>query len=318
MTALAQRAKLERDLYPPIAKLLKANGLAVWEQATIRAGDDGAKTADQVAWRWDDREIDAVAVEVKAGKPDVGLAQAVAYAVGFPRVYVAAEEALSEAGYVPKVLSRLGLRYIRATRPRARVELEPRKSAFLSRAARDENVGRIRLKHLWTNKVVEEPALFGKDRRCHIWGVTGTPRIWQIAVLLYPGSTHAYLSLVAESKGLAMKVATRVGTAELGAAIRSLGMRDAVLHMRRREYRFQPYYEHQRTWQLDDGDATLDELLGAARMLAGPMVGPWFEIRTNLWSHSARLTETRARHELRSALQRLRPVRDELNRILRR
>ena len=205
-------------------------GFKVWEEATIRAGDEGTRTADHVAWRWKGNEILACAVEVKAGAADVGLAQAVGYGVGFGRVYVAAEDRLAETGYLAKVFNRLGLGYIWASTTKARIELEATPNGFISSAVREENVGRIRLKHLWNEGVVGEPTKFGRDRRGPIWGVTGTTREWQICVLLYPNSTHAYLSLVAESRGLGERVASRVVPEELSLLIEELGVSDVEFH----------------------------------------------------------------------------------------
>jgi hypothetical protein len=44
--------KREKELYPLVTRLLEEQGLHVWEEATIRAGDEGTRTADHVAWRW--------------------------------------------------------------------------------------------------------------------------------------------------------------------------------------------------------------------------------------------------------------------------
>jgi hypothetical protein len=88
VTIVVGRKKREAELYPAITALFQRKGFKVWEEATIRAGEMGTRTADHVAWRWKGDEILACAVEVKAGAADVGLAQAVAYAVGFDRIYV--------------------------------------------------------------------------------------------------------------------------------------------------------------------------------------------------------------------------------------
>jgi hypothetical protein len=316
VTVVVGRKKPEADLCPAITTLFQNKGFNVWEEATIRAGDEGTRTADHVAWRWKRDEILACAVEVKAGKADVGLAQAVAYGVGFDRIYVAAEDHLAATGYLAKVFDRLGIGYVWASPTNAKIELEATPNDFISIAVRDENIGRIRLKHLWNEGVVGEPTKFGKDRRGPIWGVTGSPREWQICVLLYPHSTHAYLSLVAESRGLGERVASRVAPEELSLLIEELGISDIELHLRRREYKFQPRYQDEGTWQPSRGVSALADLLASAQALVGHSVGPWFEIRTNLWSHAERLTESEARKELRAAVQRLRPVRDTLNRVV--
>jgi hypothetical protein len=165
--------KREKELYPLVTRLLEEQGLHVWEEATIRAGDEGTRTADHVAWRWNGADIEACAVEVKVGWADIAFAQAVAYEVGFPRVYVAADEALAETGYLGRVFDRVGLGYIRVGPDDATIELEPKDSLFLSPSVRDENLARIRLKHLFTDELVGEPTRFSKDRRGDIWGVTG-------------------------------------------------------------------------------------------------------------------------------------------------
>jgi hypothetical protein len=213
-----------------------------------------------------------------------------------------------ETGYLAKVFDRLGLGYIWTSTTKAKVELEATANDFISSAVRDENVGRIRLKHLWNERVVGEPTEFGRDRRGPIWGVTGTTREWQICVLLYPNSTHAYLSLVAESRGLGERVAARVAPQELSLLIEELGISDVELHLRRREYKFQPRYQDEGTWQPTHGVSVLADLLVSARALVGHSVGPWFEIRTNRWSHAERLTESEARKEIRIAVQRMRPL----------
>ncbi len=115
--------KREKELYPLVTRLLAEQGLRVWEEATIRAGDEGTRTADHVAWRWNGAEIEARAVEVKVGSADIAFAQAVAYEVGFPRVYVAADEALAETGYLGRVFDRVGLGYIRVGGNDATIEL---------------------------------------------------------------------------------------------------------------------------------------------------------------------------------------------------
>jgi hypothetical protein len=190
--------KREKDLYPLVTRLLKKSGLDVWEEATIRAGDEGTKTADHVAWRWVGPGIEACAVEVKVRWADVAFAQAVAYEVGFPRVYVAAEEALAEAGYLGRVFDHLGLGYIRVSPNEARIELEAKDSLFISPPVRDENLARIRLKHLFTNELIGESTRFSKDRRGDIWGVTGTTREWQVCAQVVAKSTCTWLSLLAE------------------------------------------------------------------------------------------------------------------------
>jgi hypothetical protein len=131
---------------------LEREGLHVWEEATIRAGDEGTRTADHVAWRWHGAEIDPCAVEVKVGWADVAFAQAVAYQVGFSRVYVAADERLAETGYLGRVFAHFGLGYIHVGASDATIELEAKDSPLIVPAVRDENLARIRLKHLFTDE----------------------------------------------------------------------------------------------------------------------------------------------------------------------
>src|SRR4051794_29924323 len=115
MTSRAPQAKLGGEMYPAVTGLLEQQGVRVWKEATIRAGEEGTLTADHVAWKWEGANIDALAVEVKPGRADVGLAQAAAYSAGFDRVYVAAEDSLSSTGYLAEVFGRLGLGYIRVS-----------------------------------------------------------------------------------------------------------------------------------------------------------------------------------------------------------
>jgi hypothetical protein len=43
VSTLAAQAKLEKEFYPPITRLFGAQGLYVWEEATLRAGAEGAR-----------------------------------------------------------------------------------------------------------------------------------------------------------------------------------------------------------------------------------------------------------------------------------
>jgi hypothetical protein len=317
MTSVGERAKLEKELYSPVSELFTARGWHVWEQATIRAGDVGTMTADHVAWKWDGDEIEGIAVEVKPGPADVGLAQAVAYGVGFDHVYVAAEEPLSQTGYVRRVFERLGLGYIHVTPSTARIELEPETSSYRADSVRDENVGRIKLKHLFTEEVVGEPVTFGRDKRGDIWAVTGNTSAWQICGQVVSQSSCAWLSLLAESKWLGDRIAFRVQPADLAAAIDEFEESAPTLFLRRREHKgYQPKYsEPLEVWQPGDGVARLGELLEAARGLSAPKVGPHFEVRIEHWPHGARLTEIDAVGELRATIGNLRAVRDRLNEL---
>ena len=306
------RTSLERDLFPPIQRLLKRAGWRVWGEATLRAGER-TRTVDLLGWRWDGDLIDAIAVEVELGDGDRGIPQGVAYGVGFDRVMVAAEKTLPD--HVQSVFEKLGLGYIVASSSRAAVVLEPGRNSLVDRQARDENRARVRLRHLWNDRVVGETTRFGKDQRGPLWGTIGPMSEWRIAALLHPHGTHTHLSLVAESTPLGKQVSTSAKPKRFMEVIAPLD--GAEIHLRRREYKFQPRYKDVATWSPGDDTAAMRKLLAAARRIKGTSLGPWFEIRTNLWSHSARLTEPQAAQELRAAVDRLRPVRDELNRMVR-
>lgn len=303
----------EKDLYPTVTRLLKQQGLHVWEEATMRAGDEGTRTADHVAWRWDSSKIESFAIEVKVGWADIAFAQAVAYQVGFPRVYVAANEALAETGYLSRVFDHLGLGYIRVSTNDARIELDAKESLFVSPAVHDENLARIRLKHLFTERLIGEPIRFSKDRRGDIWGVTGTTKQWQICVQVVTGSTCTWLSLLAEGKGIGVRVAA-LDPERLAEAIKPLPNPRIVL--RRREHKgYRPVHEDLAAWRPSDGSRGLEHLLRDARALAGkPNVGPQFQIVTDYWPHGLHMTEEDARLQLGESVTRLRKIRDDLNR----
>ena len=135
----------EKHLYRCIQELLERR-FAVWAEATVRAGDTGTRTADHVAWKWDGDRIEAFAVEVKKGTADKAIAQAVAYQVGFPQVYIAAETLIGEMGYLAKVIARLGLGYIHVQGQGASAEIEQEAgpSLFLSSGPHYENVAHPR------------------------------------------------------------------------------------------------------------------------------------------------------------------------------
>jgi hypothetical protein len=307
-------SKLEKDLYPPITRLLEHLGMGVWEEATIRAGDTGTKTADHVAWRWEGKSLDTWAVEVKAGRLDVGLAQAVSYAVGFDRVLVAAEESLSEASYMAKVLDRLGLGYIRVDRDSgtAALEREPRQSEFISDRVRAENDARVRLRYLFTDEVLGEPTRFGADRRGDNWGVTGTTAEWQLCGEVITGSSATRLSLLAESKRVGDRAAL-LDPAELAGWVGELGDAAVVLRERRHNGLQGTYSGELRRWKYSDGQSDLAELLAFARSLSAPRVGPHFQILTEIWPHGVELTEEEAHREFTAVLERFRSIQGRLN-----
>lgn len=307
--------KSERELYPLVTELLERLDMHVWEEPTIRAGDKGTKTADHVAWRWKGTDLETLAVEVKAGELSVGLAQAVAYAVGFDKVFVAAEEPLAQAGYMAKVLDRLGLGYIRADRESgtATLEREAKQSAFIEEHVRAENDARIRLKHLFNQDVFGEPVRFGADRRGENWGVTGTTSEWQLCGQVIPGENATQFSLLAESKSVGDRAAMLLNARELADWTSSLG--DVVLVLKERRHNgFQGFYSGVlRSWTPADSEADLEELLVFARSLSAAKVGPHFQVRADLWRHDVALTEDDARRDIRAAIDRFKPVQEKLN-----
>ena len=308
-------SKLEKDLYPPVTALLEDLGMRVWEEATIRAGDEGTRTADHVAWRWEGEDLETWAVEVKPGELNVGLAQAVAYAVGFDKVLVAAEESLSEAGYMARVLDRLGLGYIRVDREHgtATLEREPTPSVFVSAPVKSENDARIRLKHLFTEDVLGEPVRFGADRRGENWGVTGTTSEWQLCGQVVEGTGATWLSLLAESKSVGDAAAMRVDARELAGWMASLGDARIVLQERRHNGFQGAYSGELARWTTSSPVSDLGDLMSRARSLSAPRVGPHFQITTDLWSHGLDLTEEQARHEFLATVDRFREVQRQLN-----
>jgi hypothetical protein len=308
-------SKLEKHLYPPVTELLESLGICVWEEATICAGDEGTRTADHVGWRWKGDDLETWAVEVKAGAVDVGLAQAVAYSVGFDKVVVAAEEPLAEAGYMAKVLDRLGLGYIRVDREgaTAALEREPRQSEFIADPVRAENDARVRLKDLFTEDFLGEPIRFGADRRGDNWGVTGTTSEWQLCGQVIEGAGSTWFSLLAESKSVGDAAANWLTASELAAWTASLGNAKIVLQERRHNG-FKGFYSGElASWSASDSVQELHELLSRARSLSAPKVGPHFQIKTDLWPHSVALTEKSARHEFLETVDRFRVVQRHLN-----
>ena len=229
MTALATKAKLEKELYPPITALLKDEGYRVWEEATIGAGEEGTRTADHVAWRWTGDQIDALAVEVKPGRADVGLAQAAAYSAGFDRVFVAAEESFASTGYLAAVFARLGFGYIRVNPGEASIERDAEQTPFIVASTRAENVARIRLRHLFVEPIVGETVLLDKDRRGDNWAVTGTTAEWQICGQVSTGSQATCLSLLAESKPVGDAAAAKLDAATLANGVASIGASTEVV-----------------------------------------------------------------------------------------
>jgi hypothetical protein len=308
-------SKLEKDLYPPVTELLESLGMNVWEEATIRAGDEGTRTADHVAWHWEGDDLETWAVEVKPGELSVGLVQAVAYAVGFDRVLVAAEEPLAEAGYIARVLDQLGLGYIRVDREKASatLEREPTPSQLISEHVRAENDARVRLRHLFTGETFGEPVRFGADRRGENWGVTGTTSEWQLCGQVVPNEGATWFSLLAESKWVGDLAATKLDTRELAGWIASLGDATIILQERRHNGFQGSYSGELRRWSPNDPEDALDELLAVARSLSGPRVGPHFRIHADLWPHDIVLTEERARRDVEAAIDRFRPVQQMLN-----
>jgi hypothetical protein len=314
VTSLATRAKLEKELYPSITGLLEAEGLHVWEEATIRAGEEGTRTADHVAWRWDGDQIEALAVEVKPGRADVALAQAAAYSAGFDQVFVAAEESLPSTGYLGAVFERLGLGYICVSPAHAAIEREAEQSPFIVDPVRAENLARIRLKHVFVESVLGEPVRFGADRRGDNWAVTGTTGEWQLCAQVVTGSQATWLSLLAESKAVGDAAAAKLNGEILAAAASSIGPSTVIVLRERRHNGFQgSYSEILRRWSPADHLADLDALLSFARSLTAARVGPHFEIQTTLWPHTLSLTEAEARREVQEALARLRTVQVLLN-----
>jgi hypothetical protein len=307
--------KLEKDLYPPVTALLEELGMRVWEEATIRAGDEGTRTADHVAWRWDGDDLETWAVEVKPGELSVGLAQAVAYAVGFDRVLVAAEEPLAEAGYMGKVLERLGLGYIRVDREAATatLEREPTPSVFVSEPVKAENDARVRLKHLFTEDVLGEPVRFGADRRGDNWAVTGTTSEWQLCGQVVEGTGSTWLSLLAESKSVGDAAASRLDAFELATWTASLGDAEIVLQRRHHDGFKGSYSGPLETWTPADSVEKLGALLSTARALSAPRVGPQFQITASLWPHGVSLAEDQARREFLAAVERFRLIQQRLN-----
>lgn len=314
MTAAAS-SKLEKDLYPPVTELLERLGMSVWEEATIRAGDTGTRTADHIAWRWNRDDLETWAVEVKPGALDVGLAQAVAYAAGFDRVVVAAEEPIAKAGYMTKVLDRLGLGYILVNRraEMATLERDPSPSVFVSEPVKAENDARVRLKHLFTEGVLGEPVRFGADRRGDNWGVTGTTREWQLCGQVVEGTGSTWLSLLAESKSVGDAAANQLDASELATWTASLGDVSIVLQRRRHDGFKGSYSGALRTWTPVNPVDELTALLSDARALSAPRVGPHFQITANLWPHGVSLAEGRARREFLAAVERFRLVQQRLN-----
>jgi hypothetical protein len=312
MTSATTQAKLERELYPPITDLLKSEGYWVWEEATIRAGEQGTRTADHVAWRWDGSEIEVLAVEVKPGPADVGLAQAVAYATGFDRVFVAAEEPWTSTGYLATVFERLGLGYIHTSPTRAAIEQEADQSPFIVDVVRRENIARVRLRHLFTESVVGEPVRVGNDRRGHNWGVTLAPG-WQICGQVVTGSPTTYLSLLAEAKSVG-DAAALLDPQTFASAVASLGPGTQVILRERRHNGRQGFYSDPlRGWSPKEDVAVLKRLLGFARTLSAPRVGPNFEIQQELWQQGNPLTETDARREFQARIDKFRSARTILN-----
>jgi hypothetical protein len=310
-------AKREKDLYPAITALLRGRGFDVWEEATIRAGDEGTRTADHVGWMWDGSEIDACAVEVKAGRADLGFAQAVSYAVGFPRVFVAAEEPLAETGYLRQVFERLGLGYIHVSPEQASIELEAKRDLFVNKDVHTENIARIRVKHLSTAEVLGEPVRFGRDKRGHIWAVTGTTSVWQLAALVVTDKRTTWLCLLTEGAGLGRSFAARIDAANLAGLLRSLDTDKIVLELRERTHKgYQPQYSPVlETWRPAEPTSALLHLLARARKKMPPRTGPRFQVLADFWPNEAELTEDEALDQFKSACSRLRNVRDELNRI---
>jgi hypothetical protein len=314
VTTLPATAKLERELYPPITELLESQGLCVWTEATIRAGEEGTRTADHVAWRWDGAQIRALAVEVKPGRADVGLAQAAAYSAGFDRVFVAAEDSLVSTGYLASVLARLGLGYIRVSPAEAIIEHEPESSPFIAQAVRAENLARVRLRHLFVESVLQESVRFGADRRGDSWAVAGTTSEWQLCGQVVTGSEVTGLSLLAESKAVGDAAAAKLDSETLGVAVSSVDPAAEIVLRERRHNGFQGFYSAiLRRWSPANDRADLDELLSFARSLKAARVGPHFEIETRLWPHTVSMTEAQARQEFEDALARLRAVQSVLN-----
>jgi len=317
VTSALAAAKLEKELYPPITQLLQQRGWRVWEQATIRAGDEGTRTADHVAWRWEGDEIDTLAVEVKPGRADIGLAQAVAYSTGFDRVFVAAEEPFVSAGYLASVFVRLGLGYICVTPSDAVIEHEAERSPFIADAIRTENIARVRLRHLFVEDALGEPVRFDVDSRGDNWAVTGTMSEWQLCGQVVTGTAATYVSLLAESKRVGDAAAQRLDSAFFAEALASIGASTELILQERRHDGHRPLYSGVlRRWSPADDQEALEELLAFARTLSGPRVGPQFEIRTVLWADDGSLAESAARRDLEETVTQLRGVQTLLNKGL--
>jgi len=311
----------EKRLYRSISDCLRERGLEVWEEATIRAGDRGTRTADHLAWSWEGEELTLWAVEVKAGASleDAGaaLVQGLAYQVGIPFVYVAAEGSSANLEHLAGVLQRLNLGYMRAAADgvRAAIETEPTVSEIIKDSVHAENIARARLKHVFTDQVVGEPVKVGRDRRGDIWAVTGTTDRWQLCAQVVAEGTHTLLSLIAESTSLGKRVASPAKATRFAELFRRVRP-GAQLIVRCREHRgYQPKYSDDHySWCSDENDdAALKEVLGLAASLGASRVGPHFELRTELWPHSERLTQAAAEARLGQESNNLRRIRDDLN-----
>jgi hypothetical protein len=316
MIASRSSWNLEKHLYRPVAELLERLGLEVWPEATIRVGTDATLTADHVAWRWAGDVIDTLAVEVKPGSGEDGFKQALSYSAGFDHVYLGAEAALGAGGPLTEFLDREGVGFIEIDRvdQQAHVAHEPGDNHHVVPEFRDENIGRIRVRHLFTEDMLGEPVRHGDERFGTTWAVAGDMSRWQLCAQVTTGSPASMLMLLAESKDVGDRVVKRFDAAALASLVKQTGP-GARLQMRRREHKgFRPKYsEVLGTWQPSDGVPALAEVLDRARALSGPRVAPHFEIHTELWPHGMRLTEKAARHELRARLAGLREIQHELN-----
>ena len=316
VTTVAMRAKLERELYPPIAALLQREGLHVWEEATIRAGESGTRTRRSrrlaVGGRLDQRLGRRGQTRSCRRRPCAG-----GRVLGWirPRVRRSRGTARLRRGYLAGVFSRLGLGYIRVSPTDAEKERDADPSPFIVESVRSENLARVRLRHLFVETWIgDEQVWFGGDRRGDTWAVTGTTSEWQICGQVVTGSSATWLSLLAESKSVGDAAARNLDAPLLSGALVSLGASaELILRERRHNGRQGFYSDILRRWSPADEGGALAELLAFARSLSAPRVGPHFEVRVPLWPHDLSVTESAGRREFDSALVSLRAVQATLN-----
>ncbi len=130
MDAIDEPAHGEKDLYPPIQKLMESREYAVIPQfETFSPLTRRKRKLDLLGFRWiGDGDLDAWAIEGKQGASPadtlLALGQAIEYQLYVPRVSVAAEVPREYLAYAESPLRQLGLGYIHAT-PTSAVEIVP-------------------------------------------------------------------------------------------------------------------------------------------------------------------------------------------------